>query len=81
MSKEGRKRVKGIPVYWDELKSKRTLTLTDTAWECLGQKAERIGVSKSELIEALSRGVIPALTLEDLEVLGKRLRKSLPKSS
>ncbi|HEY9830884.1 MAG TPA: hypothetical protein V6D26_09905 [Stenomitos sp.] len=73
--------MKGIPVYWDELKSKRTLTLTDTAWECLGQKAERIGVSKSELIEALSRGVIPALTLEDLEVLGKRLRKSLPKSS
>ena len=73
MAKGGQKRTKGVPVYWDELKSKRTLTLTDTAWNQLKSKAEELGVSKSELIEALSRSAIPVLDSEELEVLGKRL--------
>lgn len=73
MAKGGQKRIKGIPVYWDELKSKRTLTLTDTAWNQLRIKAERLGVSKSELIEALSRMAIPVLEEEELQVLGKQL--------
>jgi hypothetical protein len=73
MTKGGKKRTKGVPVFWDELKSKRTLTLTDTAWNQLGTKAEELGVSKSELIEALSRSVIPVLESEEVEALGKRL--------
>lgn len=73
MAKGGQKRIKGVPVYWDELKSKRTLTLTDTAWNELRIKAEQLGVSKSELIEALSRLAIPVLEEEELQVLGKQL--------
>lgn len=73
MAKGGQKRIKGVPVYWDELKSKRTLTLTDTAWNQLRIKAEQLGVSKSELIEALSRLAIPVIEEEELQVLGKQL--------
>lgn len=53
-------RQKGVPMDWDELKSKRTLTLTDTAWAGLEALAQQLGIkSKSDLIEAIGRQVVP----------------------
>ena len=69
-------RHKGVPMDWDELKAKRTLTLTDTAWENLEAQAKSLGLpSKSELIERVARGIIPidtgAFTSEDKVNMGK----------
>ncbi|HEY9876016.1 MAG TPA: hypothetical protein V6D12_21475 [Candidatus Obscuribacterales bacterium] len=69
-------RPKGVPLDWDELKAKRTLTLTDTAWEKLEAQALALGLpSKSELIERVARGIIPidtgALNAEDKVAMGK----------
>jgi hypothetical protein len=50
------KRTKGKPVYWDEVKKPRTLSLTDTAWKLITRKALEIGnVSRSEVIERWAR--------------------------
>ena len=50
--------MRGIPVDWDELKVKRTIMLTDTAWKKLEAQALELGVSRSEYIEQLARGII-----------------------
>lgn len=50
------KRVKGVPVDWNELKKRRNLNLTDTAWKLLEEKGvEMGGISRSEVIERLAR--------------------------
>ncbi|HEY9873936.1 MAG TPA: hypothetical protein V6D12_10895 [Candidatus Obscuribacterales bacterium] len=67
-------RPKGIPLDWDELKAKRTLTLTDTAWKRLETQAKNLGLpSKSELIERIARSVINVDLSADSEELGKPL--------
>jgi hypothetical protein len=40
-----RKRMKGVPVHHDELKAKRTINLTDTAWSILKTKSVENGLS------------------------------------
>ena len=69
-------RQKGIPMDWDELKSKRTLTLTDTAWAGLESLAQKLAIkSKSDSIEASGREVIPlaeaGITLEEQQAVKK----------
>lgn len=49
------KRVKDQPVDYDELKQKRTINLTDTAWQILGSLAKKDGISKSEKLERMIR--------------------------
>jgi len=67
-------RPKGVPLDWDELKAKRCLTLTDTAWKQLDTQAKSLGLSsKSELIERIARGVINVDLSTDAEELGKPL--------
>jgi hypothetical protein len=58
----GVRRVKGIPVYRDEKKSDRKVSLTPTCWEKLGQFAAKLhesgeipAASRSEAIEWLAR--------------------------
>lgn len=58
MPGQGKKRVKGKSVDWDELKKRRDLTLTDTAWKLLQEKGETEGISRSEVIERTVRGLI-----------------------
>lgn len=52
------KRVRDIPVHWDEVKQRRNLILTDTCWELLQKEAEKHGISRSEFVERATRGLI-----------------------
>ncbi|MEQ9667584.1 hypothetical protein [Coleofasciculus sp. G2-EDA-02] len=49
------KRLKNIPVLHDEVKKKRTVVLTPTAWENIKKEAKRKGISASEVIEQWAR--------------------------
>ncbi|MGH8001607.1 MAG: hypothetical protein ACREPR_19840 [Brasilonema sp.] len=52
---EGRKRVKNIPVLYEELKKKRGVMLTDTAWQKIQELALKEKTSASEYLEELIR--------------------------
>ncbi len=66
--------MRGIPVDWDELKIKRTMMLTDTAWNNLEKRASELGVSRSEYIERVARGVISkVLTPKDKQTVKQAL--------
>jgi macrodomain Ter protein organizer (MatP/YcbG family) len=54
MSK-GQKRLKNIPILHDEVKRKRTINLTDTAWNKIKLIAIEQKTSVSELIEKMIR--------------------------
>ena len=42
---------------WDEIKRRRNLNLTDTAWRLLEKAGKERGISRSEVIERLIRGL------------------------
>jgi hypothetical protein len=50
-----KKKMKNVPVLYDELKTKRTINLTDTAWGLLKTRATKKGISISEHIETWAR--------------------------
>ncbi len=54
-TKKGQKRLKNIPVLHNEVKTKRTVVLTPTAWKNIKDEAHRKGISASELIEEFGR--------------------------
>lgn len=58
MSNRNTKRVKGQSVDWDELKNRRNINLTDSAWILLQSKGDELGISRSEVIERTVRGLI-----------------------
>ena len=47
--------MKGVPVHHDELKAKRTINLTDTAWAKVKAMALEQDISASEVIERWAR--------------------------
>jgi hypothetical protein len=49
------KRLKNVPVLHDEVKSKRTVVLTPTAWKLIKREAAKREISASELIEQWAR--------------------------
>ena len=53
--KKGQKRLKNIPVIHDELKKKRTINLTDTAWNKIKFTAVAQKTSVSEILEKIIR--------------------------
>ena len=53
-----RKRIKGqknIPFIYEEVKEKRTISITPSSWAWLKEKAKDEGTSPSEIIERLVR--------------------------
>jgi hypothetical protein len=44
-TKKGQKRIKNQPVYHDEIKSKRTVFLTPTAWDNIKKEANIRAIS------------------------------------
>lgn len=52
-----KKRLKNVPVLHDEVKTKRTVVLTPTAWENIKNEARIRGISASELIEEWGRRI------------------------
>jgi hypothetical protein len=55
MSTLKRKRIKNQPVLYDEVKKKRGVMLTDTAWHKIQELAVRKKISASEYLENLIR--------------------------
>jgi len=52
-----KKRLKNVPVLHNEIKTKRTVVLTPTAWENIKNEAKRRNISASELIEEFGRTI------------------------
>jgi len=50
--------VGGKKQYYEELKKRRNITVTETGWSGFGNLARRSSLSRSELIESLGRGAI-----------------------
>ena len=51
------KRLKNVPVLHDEVKTKRTVILTPTAWNKIKLLSAQKGISASELIETWARNI------------------------
>ncbi|WP_414584995.1 hypothetical protein [Scytonema sp. PCC 10023] len=56
-TKKGQKRIRNIPILHDEVKAKRTVLLTPTAWASIKDEAKKRGISASELIEEWGRRI------------------------
>lgn len=56
-TEKGQKRIKNQPVYHDEIKGKRTVFLTQTAWDSIKNEAKSRGISASELVEEWGRRI------------------------
>jgi hypothetical protein len=62
-TRKGKKAVKGIPLFHDEVKQTHGIKLTDTAWKKLGEIAKALKISRSELVERIARGDAEAIAL------------------
>ncbi len=56
-TRKGIKGQKDTPYIYDEVKAKKTIMVTPTAWNILKKKAEEEGLSISEKAERLFRGL------------------------
>lgn len=52
---KGQKRLRNVPVFYDEVKKTHGLKLTDTAWSAINEVAQQQGISASELVERWGR--------------------------
>ncbi|WP_449416067.1 ribbon-helix-helix protein, CopG family [Phormidium nigroviride] len=59
MTEEKAKNKAGRPGLYSEPKEKVSLALTKTAIHNLEELASQLGVSRSELVEQVARGIIP----------------------
>ena len=50
-TRKGQKGLKDIPYIYDEVKKTHGISVTDTAWKMLQDKAKGQGISVSEMIE------------------------------
>ena len=56
------KRMRNVPVHYNEIKKNRHIVLTDTVWNALKESALQQVISPSELIERLARSYCNVLT-------------------
>ena len=56
---KGQKRLRNVPVFYDEIKKTHGIVLTDTSWKLINEVAQEQGISASELIERWGRGLKP----------------------
>ncbi|NEO01356.1 MAG: hypothetical protein F6K50_39950 [Moorea sp. SIO3I7] len=59
---KSQKRMRGIPVHYDELKKTHSIMLTDTVWKWLQLSAKESGTSVGEYIERWARNQIEDTT-------------------
>jgi hypothetical protein len=71
----GKKRVKDEPVFYDEVKKDTIVMLTETARQCLQEKADKLGISRSEVVERFARGL---LTTEEQSPKKRKRSQQLP---
>jgi len=55
MQGKGQKKLRNIPVLYDEVKKPRTLNFTPTAWDKLLVLSKKAGLSASEYLEQVIR--------------------------
>lgn len=55
--KRGEKRMRGVPVHYDELKKQHGIWLTGHAWEKVKSLAKAEKVSVGEYLERMIRGI------------------------
>ena len=58
MGKKGQKGQKNVPELYDEVKRRVNLAITPTGIKGLDAIASELGVSRSELVERIGRGLI-----------------------
>lgn len=73
MPRKGHKSTGGIGDLYDEPKERTTLILTQTAKNFLDERADALGISRSELVERFARGLVG---LPNQETAAKKLRRS-----
>jgi len=56
-TEKGIKRTKNQPVFYNEMKKDRVISLTDTVWNKLTEIAAKEGISRSEVIERMTRNI------------------------
>lgn len=69
MPEKGRKKLRGKPELYDEVKGQVNLSLTATGVKGLDDLAKKMGLSRSELIEQIGRGLLLVLSTEELAAL------------
>jgi hypothetical protein len=55
---KGQKRLKNVPVFYDEVKRTHGIKLTDSTWSTLRNVATEQGISISELVERWGRTLV-----------------------
>lgn len=63
---KGRKKSKGVPELYNEVKKRVNLSLTPTAIAGLDQLSQELNLSRSELVEKIGRGAIPIAEQQSL---------------
>jgi len=59
VTKKGFKKAKGEPAFWEEMKTRHSISVTPAGIKGLDELAKARDLSRSELIERIGRGVIP----------------------
>lgn len=73
-----KKKTRGIPELFDELKKPKNLFLTPTAKEILGSHASRLNTSQSQVVERVLRGELWLLLQPDVNLeLAERVLNEL----
>jgi hypothetical protein len=57
MTTKGRKRLRNQPVLHSEVKQKRTISLTPTAWGIVETRAQEQNISMQECLERIIRSI------------------------
>ncbi|WP_299484766.1 ribbon-helix-helix protein, CopG family [Acaryochloris sp. IP29b_bin.137] len=73
MPEKGRKKLRGQPELYDEVKGQVNLSLTATGVKGLDELAKQMGLSRSEFIEQVGRGLLPVLSPDELTALRRIL--------
>ena len=69
MPEKGRKKLRGQPELYDEVKGQVNLSLTATGVQGLDTLAKKMGLSRSEFIEQIGRGILPVLSPQEKDSL------------
>ena len=69
MPEKGRKKIRGQPELYDEVKGQVNLSLTETGVQGLDSLAKKMGLSRSEFIEQIGRGILPVLSSQEKAAL------------
>ncbi|QSV62804.1 MAG: hypothetical protein HEQ26_08595 [Dolichospermum sp. DL01] len=64
---KGIKRTKNQPVFYEELKKRRNIMVTNTAWENLIKASNSLEISVSELIERVGRNMYGDIKKDDCD--------------